>query len=73
MGALDGLFGGTLGHKSNREDDGAYQQIIDPFYEAKSDQDIACELAESWASRALMCTLRCEAAVFQSAGFHGGV
>lgn len=24
----------------------AYQQIIDPLYEAKSDQDIACELAE---------------------------
>lgn len=43
---FDGLFGGTLGHKSNREMMVAYQQIIDPLYEAKSDQDIACELAE---------------------------
>ncbi len=43
---FDGLFGGTLGHKSNREMMVAYQQIIDPLFEAKSDQDIACELAE---------------------------
>ncbi len=43
---FDGLFGGTLGHKSNREMMVAYQQIIDPLYESKSDQDIACELAE---------------------------
>ncbi|MCQ5072122.1 twin-arginine translocation signal domain-containing protein, partial [Adlercreutzia sp. DFI.6.23] len=28
-----GLFGGTLGHKSNREMMVAYQQIIDPLYE----------------------------------------
>ena len=35
---FDGLFGGTLGEKSNREMMVAYQQIIDPLYEAKSDQ-----------------------------------
>ena len=49
---FDGLFGGTLGHKSNREMMVAYQQIIDPLYEAKSDQDIACELAEKAGHRA---------------------
>ena len=43
---FDGMFGGTLGHKSNREMMVAYQQIIDPLYECKSDRDIAIELGE---------------------------
>lgn len=43
---FDGLFGGQLGHKSNREMMVAYQQVTDPLFEAKSDQEIACELAE---------------------------
>ena len=43
---FDGFIGGTLGHKSNREMLVAYQQVIDPLFEAKSDQEIACELAE---------------------------
>ncbi len=41
-----GLFGGVLGHKSNREMVLAYQNVIDPLYECKSDQTIAKELAE---------------------------
>lgn len=43
---FDGLFGGQLGHKSNREMMVAYSQVTDPLFEAKSDQDIACDLAE---------------------------
>lgn len=41
-----GLIGGNLVHKSNREMVQAYERIIDPMFESKSDQDIACELGE---------------------------
>lgn len=41
---FDGLFGGVLGHKSNREMIVAYQNVIEPLFESKSDQDIAIEL-----------------------------
>lgn len=40
----DGLFGGTLGHKSNREMMVAYRNVIPPLYECKSDQQIAVDL-----------------------------
>lgn len=43
---FDGFVGGQLGHKSNREMLIAHQQIIDPLFEAKSDQEVACALAE---------------------------
>lgn len=43
---FDGMFGGSLGHKSNREMMVAYQQVIDPLYECKSDRDIAVALGE---------------------------
>lgn len=42
----DGLFGGVLGHKSNREMMVAYQNVIPPMYECKSDQQIAMELGQ---------------------------
>ena len=41
-----GLIGGNLVHKSNREMVQAYEPIVEPLFESKSDQEIACELGE---------------------------
>lgn len=41
-----GFLGGSLVHSSNREMMVAYEQIVEPMFEAKSDQEIACEIAK---------------------------